>query len=318
MATLYLGIDGGGTKTAYALCDCSGKILIRKEGGTAHLKQVEPDKIAEEMKQTILSMLDEINANLSDIRYTFAGIPGFDEFPEIPTIFHKILKDILGTENFKLGNDCISGWAGSQAGKPGVNMVLGTGAIAYGIDYMGNEARASGWGPICGDEASAYWIGQQAIHLFCKQSDGRVNKSYLYEIMKSEFNIENDFDFIQKVIDMNEDRKCIAEISVLLSKAAVKGDESALNIIQEAAEEVASAIIAVVKKLKFSKDDKIYYSYSGGVFKMGKILTDRIEEKLGDEFIKVESILEPVSGSCLMAMKNDGVDITDHIIENLR
>lgn len=318
MANLYLGIDGGGTKTAFAICDASGKILSTREGGTAHLKQAKASEIEKEFNENVHSMLNEIGADVDDIVYAFAGVPGFDEFPEVPQEFEHIMTGLLNSKKFSLGNDCVSGWAGSQAGKPGVNMVLGTGAIAYGIDYKGNEARSSGWGPLCGDEASAYWIGQQAIHLFGKQSDGRVEKSHLYDIIRKKFAIESDFDFIQTVIDMNDDRKKIAEISMLLSEAAKEGDNSCIEVINFAAEEVVSAILAVVKKLDFDEKDDIYFSYSGGVFKMGSILTDRIENKLDNRFKKVDSILSPVAGSCLMAMKKSGVEISDEIIGKLR
>ena len=40
----------------------------------------------------------------------------------------------------------------------GVIVISGTGAIVYGINANGDEARASGWGYLLGDEGSGYDI----------------------------------------------------------------------------------------------------------------------------------------------------------------
>ena len=187
MSKVYIGIDAGGTKTAYAISDIKGNILVKRETTTIHAKQVSEDKIKEIVFTTVESMLNEIGKTKEDIGYLFAGLPGFGEFPEVMELFNKLFTELLGNKNYRLGNDSVAGWAGSQAGKPGVNMVLGTGAIAYGMDYKGNEERSSGWGPFCGDEGSAYWLGRETIKLFGKQSDGRVEKSHLYDIIKEKY-----------------------------------------------------------------------------------------------------------------------------------
>lgn len=319
MSKIYIGIDAGGTKTAFAACDKDGNVLLIKQTSTIHAKQVSEEEVKNTIFTTVRVILDELGIKIEDIGYIFAGVPGFGEFPEIMEIFDKLFLELLGNNNFKIGNDSVVGWAGSQAGKPGVNIVLGTGAIAYGMDYKGNEARSSGWGPYCGDEGSAYWIGNEAIKLFAKQSDGRIEKSYLYEIIKEKYDLDSDFDFIQKVIDLNGNRTEIAKFSRLLSQAAQMGDASAIEIIKSAAQEAVLAIKAVINKLDFEEDENIYYSYSGGVFNIGSLLTDNIEKDLSNpKLIKVDSVLTPVAGTCLMALRYDEIDLTEELIENLK
>lgn len=317
---IYLGIDAGGTSTDFSISDENGHILIEDKCETIHIKQVSKDIIEKRLFTTINKMIQKINSSIDNIECIFAGLPGFGEFPEVETLFTNLLKKLTGKNNFKLGNDCVSGWAGSQAAKPGVNMVLGTGSIAFGVDYKGNEERSSGWGPYCGDEGSGYWLGRETIFLFGKESDGRAEKGALYKLIKEEFNLVKDFDFIQKVLELNDDRTKIADFSKLLTKAANDGDKEAIKIIKKAAYESAIAIKAVIEKLNFEDNEKIYISYSGGVFNIGKLLTDEISELLSDdERIEIiDSILSPKRGSVLMALKNSGIDITNEIVENLK
>ena len=63
-------------------------------------------------------------------------------------------------------------------------------------------ARTSGWGYFCGDEGSAFWLGKKAIALFSKQADLRMEKTAIYEIMRSRLRLERDYDlyaYVHKV-----------------------------------------------------------------------------------------------------------------------
>lgn len=317
---IYLGIDAGGTKTALSLVDEKGNILSQTEMGTIHPKQVESEQIIKTLRNGLEELLKSTEKSIEDIQFTFAGVPGYGEFPEIIKLYNDIFTELFPNKNYKLGNDCVAGWAGSGAGKPGVNMVLGTGAIAYGIDYKENEERSSGWGPYCGDEGSAYWLGRKAIALFGKESDGRAPKSALYEIIREEYTLVNDFDFISVVLELEDNRTEIAKFSKILSRAASQGDEKAREIIQEAAFEASIAIKAIIDKLDFEEKEEIYVTYSGGVFKIGEMLTNEIAKLLeSDNRVKVlDSILSPMSGACLLALKYGNIEITDEIVENLK
>ena len=320
MSKVYIGIDAGGTKTAYLMIDENGKILEKESGPTVHIKQASEEDIRYSIEKSINTLLERAGKEISDIGHLFAGLPGFEAFPEVKILFSDIFSKLLGDGKFTLRNDAVAGWAGSQAARPGVNMVLGTGAIAYGIDSEGTEARSSGWGPYCGDEGSAYWMGRQAIGLFGRESDGRAPKSHLYELIKSEYELENDLDFISIILDLEDNRTEIAQLSRLLSKAAEMGDEEAISIINQASQEAVESIKAVINKLNFAEDEDIFFSYSGGVFNIGKLLTDPIEEALSKDsrFKKVDSVLQPVQGACLLALKYAGIEITDEILENLK
>ena len=73
---------------------------------------------------------------------------------------------------------------GSLALKPGINIVAGTGSIAFGKSRENVSARSGGWSTFFGDEGSCYWLGRRTMELFTKQADGRVKEGELYHILK--------------------------------------------------------------------------------------------------------------------------------------
>jgi N-acetylglucosamine kinase-like BadF-type ATPase len=50
---------------------------------------------------------------------------------------------------------------GALGERPGILLLAGTGSMALGRDADGRWARAGGWGPLLGDEGSAFWIGRE-------------------------------------------------------------------------------------------------------------------------------------------------------------
>lgn len=49
--------------------------------------------------------------------------------------------------------------------EPGIVLNAGTGSIAFGKNKKGKTARAGGFGPLLGDEGSAFWIGREYLKM---------------------------------------------------------------------------------------------------------------------------------------------------------
>lgn len=269
---IFIGIDGGGTKTKFTLK--KGDEVYSSKEKTIHPMQATKEEFYERIKNGIESVCKKAQVSISDISYTFAAIPGFGQYAQKEKDMPEIFEKILGTKNFKLANDAVVGWAGSLEAKEGVNLVLGTGAITYGVDKNGKKLRASGWGPKIGDEGSGYWIGMQIINAFTKQADFRHERGALYNIVKDYFSIENDLDIINIVEGMK--REEIAAISQILMQSVEKDDKDAKAILDKAAFEAASAIDATIEKLDF--DNPVKVSYSGGVFNIGEVFINKIKK----------------------------------------
>jgi len=318
----FLGIDGGGSTTEFILIDEKGNVLSRTIKETCHYKNTSFDTFKDVIKKGIEEVCNTANINIKDIDYSYLGIPGYGEIASDMPILEEIIKDILKGTDFKIGNDSEVGWAGSLACKPGINIVAGTGAIGFGIDGSGKTARSSGWGHFIGDEGSAYWLAKKLLETFSKQSDGRLERTHLYTILREHFKIEDNFDLIDimstaEYVKRNE----LSKLAKIISIAADKKDKYAVKIYSDAAYEHFLTIKAVIEKLDFNENEKITVSYSGGVFKAGKHILEPLREYLeglNRDIKLINPVLCPIKGAALYASKLYFGEVKKEIVENLK
>ena len=89
----------------------------------------------------------------------------------------------------KIVNDSVVGWAGSLGLSSGINLVAGTGSIAYGRNDAGEEARAGGWDERFSDEGSCYWLGMKSLELFCKRKRWKGGKRRSFGDFRNRFEL---------------------------------------------------------------------------------------------------------------------------------
>ncbi len=318
MKVFYLGVDGGGTKTAFALVSPDGTIAAYAAKGTSHPDQIGMDGVRETLSAGVGDVCSQAGIKPQDIKYSFWGLPGLGENQEHVPLFEKIVNDILTTDNFRCGNDVEAGWAGSLACQPGVHLVAGTGAIGYGKDQSGSTARSSGWGELFGDEGSAYWLAVRLLGLFSKQSDYRLPRSPLYGLVKEALNLTHDLDLFG-MRDFLTKRDEVAKLAVIVHEAAQAGDENAVALFKDAAFEHSLTVKAIISQLNFADDEPISVSYSGGVFKSGEFILAPLREYLTPMNAElVQPKLTPTAGACLYAMVLDGQEVGDSFLEKLQ
>lgn len=316
----YVGIDSGGTKTAFTVIDEFGNIKLEFQRGTGHYMQIGFDGFKDLYTEALGYIYRELNIGKESIAHIFMGIPGYGEVKSDGEILKKIISDLFIGLKYTVGNDVESGWAGSLACQPGINVVCGTGSIIVGVNEKNQVARSGGWGEFVGDEASAYWIAKKAIEIYSKQSDFRLERTIFHKIFKEDLNLNYDFELIDLLQNKYKlSRSKVAKISIIVSKIASLGDETAIGIFKEAAHEIYLMIHSVIKQLDFKENIKV--SYTGGVFKSENLILNPLKTELGKNKITVEiikPILSPAIGSALFAYKLDGNKITKEIIENLK
>lgn len=315
----YLGIDAGGTKTSFMLINHSGEVLSTYTSSTCHIHQVGFDAFKNGIEDGISKVCSEINIKKEDISYSFLGLPAYGENEEEKLKMNSIIGAILGQEKFSCGNDVEVALAGSLACEPGICIILGTGAIASGITANLESVRTSGWGYICGDEGSAYWIAKKGIEIFGKQSDHRLERTALYDIFKKELNLKKDFDLIFLIKDeYKQDRTKVAKLALLVYKAALLGDKYALNIYKEAAKECLLMVNGITNQLEFT--GVLNISYSGSVFNSKDLILNPLKKYLKDNYTSfnlIEPILPPIKGAALKALKLHQGEINKEVVYNL-
>ncbi|MBW4330674.1 N-acetylglucosamine kinase [Stakelama sp. CBK3Z-3] len=300
---LYLGIDGGGTKTEFVCIDQAGECLVRHREPTTYHLQVGLDGADRVIRNGIGAICAALDIAPTDIAQAFFGLPAFGEDSEADPQLVKLCGAAMGHDRYTCGNDMICGWAGSLACADGINLVAGTGSIGYG-ERQGRSARVGGWGEIFSDEGSAYWIALQGLNAFTRMSDGRLNKGPLYRIFREALSLDDDLDICSRIMgEHGLQRDGIAALASIVATAADTGDATARDIQIRAADELVRMAISLSRTLGFSEEETVPLSWSGGVLRNVRAVQDAFRGGLSRHrgFDIVEPRHDPGYGAALYA-----------------
>ncbi|AOH82653.1 N-acetylglucosamine kinase [Sphingomonas panacis] len=263
--TIFLGVDGGGTKTEFVCIDESGQVVARALTGTTYHLQVGFDEAVRRLAEGIGAVCAQLAISAAEIRYAFFGLPAFGEDAAVDPLLAAACGRLLGHDRYACDNDMVCGWAGSLACADGINLVAGTGSIGYG-ERQGRKARVGGWGEMFSDEGSAYWIAIQGLNAFTRMSDGRLPVGPLHDGFRAALGLANDLDICAKVMgEHGMARDAIAGLAPIVSQAAEAGDMAAAAILEQAGAELAGLAQALRKRLGFADEETVLLSWSGGV-----------------------------------------------------
>jgi N-acetylglucosamine kinase-like BadF-type ATPase len=160
---IYLGIDGGGSKTKFLLEDETGNPIQNFETGPSNWLSAG----AERSRQSIADGISELTQIPNIVCGGFAGAGR----PEGIDFFSKCLHDLLPAAKVLVETDAFVAYTGAIGLEPGVLLIAGTGSIAIGRRADGEMIRVGGWGPIFSDEGSGFWIGREAIRFALRAHD---------------------------------------------------------------------------------------------------------------------------------------------------
>lgn len=299
----YLGIDGGGTKTKFTLCTKDLKIVGEYKSSPCHYLQIGYDGLENMIRNGVSEVCKIARISDENIAHAFIGCAGYEDIAADTPKINASLAKAMGTTPFSVGNDCDNALAGALGGKPGINIIAGTGSIGSGRDESGNHKRCGGWHhAIGGDEGSGYWIAWRLIHEYQRQSDGRDEKTALYDAINEALDLKSDDELVTRVVEeWQMDRKKIAALSPICSKLYEAGDPYAAEILKDCAHELADHAIALKSQLDFKGD--IPVSGTGGIFKIGPAVTDEFNRILKEHgMYYVAPLYDPDMGSVLLAI----------------
>lgn len=292
--SLYIGIDGGGSKTRFACFDERGKLLREHLAGGCYYRQLGADAVEKTIIDGIKAVTDGLGGELAAVSF---GMPGYGEALAEDESFAARLAQKLAPAPFFAANDVAMAYHGAFAGAAGILLVSGTGSMAWGQDERGVQRRCGGWSEHFGDEGSGYWVGREAIALFSKQSDGRLPKTVFYRLFKEYMSSpmeEDDLALVPRIEALFASRSQVAAIHRVLLKAAELGDSQAVGIYERAAVELAS----IVKGMRGSMDfaSAVPVSWVGGMFNCEELLLEPFKRNVEAAF--AASFHPPILGPC--------------------
>ncbi len=320
---MFLGVDGGGTKTAFCLVDRDGRVAAQARTSGSYYFSGASEGIGlveRALRQGVESVCADAGIQPSGIAYAFFGLPGYGEAPGDLPILDAAPRAVLGHDRYTCDNDTVCGWAGSLGAADGINVLSGTGSMTYG-ERAGRGVRVGGWGELFSDEGSAYWIAVRGLNAFTRMSDGRLPEGPLAGILRRHLSLASDLTVSD--VGFNQwhgERGEIAALSRQVVEAAGLGDPCAAAILSEAGRELALLVDATRTRLGFEPGEPVPVSYSGGAFTADAVL-DAFTRELKDLHTGYElrrPLYEPVIGAALYAAKLAGTPLDQAALDRLR
>lgn len=303
---LFLGVDGGGTKTRFVLTRSGGAVVAEALRGSCYHPQIGLEGLREVLASGVSEVAGAAGVRAEDIASAFFGIPGYGEDSAATGAIETLPAAILGHGRYDCDNDMVCGWAGSFACADGINVVAGTGSIGYGRRGE-RAARAGGWGELFSDEGSAYWVAVQGLNAFSRMSDGRLPRGPLYARVQQAFDLTSDLDLCARTLgEAAISRDALAQHARLVVESARDGDDAALDILARAGRELAGIADAVRIALGFPDGVPVPVSWSGGCFKAGDALLAPFKAALHavcPNFAPQSPLHPPHVGAALLAEK---------------
>lgn len=253
----YIGVDGGGTKTAYALFDENKNLLsmVKTKGCNHENLEGSFEEACEIIMEGVTNLLLENKLKLCDIDGILMGIAGVDH-----QFQHDALYSILanqGLKNFEIYND---GFIVTKAGVPsgvGIGYNCGTGTCCNSIDSRGNMLQVGGFGELSGDSGNGYWIAERAFRIVYFDVVLQAEKSLLTKLFFEKFGV-NDKEGVLSVIPKfeNEDTRdeVCRNLTDIFFEASFLGDKAVLRVIDEMAETGSDFICAHLKQQVFDTE----------------------------------------------------------------
>lgn len=299
----YIGVDGGGTKTAFALFDENKNMLETVTGPGSNHENLESsfDGASDIIMAGLKDLCATAGIALSDVSFTLMGLAGIDHPYQ-----YDIMCDMLrkkGLANFEVFNDGFIVVKAGATGKSAIGYNCGTGVCCNGIGLDGKMLQLAGLGDFSGDISGGGNIVVEAFRLVYNELFLGLEKTLITEMVMQKYGFKDRGEFLGLIekIEGEDGAEHIRNMVVSFFEAAKQGDKPACDYCERMAIRGAQLISALSKELDFG-DGEVEIVLSGSInvkadnkFYLDMLLA-KAEEFSGKKlkFIKLDAL--PVTG----------------------
>ncbi len=260
-----LGVEGGGTKTAWILVERSGDELNILDQGTlpsSNFRLATPDRLR--------AIFSELPKQIDRAGVFLAGCGTAEDRHSLSNLS----AEIWPGAKILTGSDRDSGLAAALGHGDGIVVNAGSGSSVTGRrgDRIEN---AGGWGHILGDTGGGYFISIRALRLILREYDlhrGEVQLTAKILHARSLNNLDELVRWAQTA-----DKMEIATLAPVVFEAAASGDVRVMEIIEEGALVLCEYTEAVASRLHLLAPKVMLL---GGLFHRDSIYTHAFRRRL--------------------------------------
>jgi N-acetylmuramic acid 6-phosphate etherase len=259
-----LGVEGGGTKTAWVLVQRAAEGLRVVDQGKlppSNFRLTPPDRLR--------SIFRQLPQEADRVGMFLAGC-GIDDRSSL----ERLCAEIWPNAKIVAGSDRDSGLAAALGRSDGIAVNAGTGATVTGRRGDRIE-KAGGWGHILGDAGGGYFLSLQALRLILREYDLHRGEAQFTASILQALSLNSRDELVRWA--QTADKMEIATLTPIVFEAAKNGDLNVVKIIEEGAEVLTEYTGAVAARLGLLAPKVILL---GGLFQRDSLYVAAFKRKL--------------------------------------
>jgi N-acetylglucosamine kinase-like BadF-type ATPase len=319
---LYLGVDGGGTKTEAWVVDGEGRLRGRGHGGASNHQESTLDEAVRNVEDAIEKAVRASGLTVHDLTHAAMGLAGAD-FPEDVAALTDALAPALGRLPFGIVNDAEVALAGGARTGAGVAVVAGTGTNVVGLFRDGERFQIGGLGYELGDEGGGSDLVRHALHYAFRGAEGRGAPTLLSDLALQALGSGDFTDLARGLYFGRIAREEVHLLAPLVFMAARQGDQVAQDLLFANGLKLGESAGAAVQKIETRDGPGVEVVLVGSLW-LGPhpLFRDGFMVGLHRKVVEADvhdPELPPPAGAVLMAAAADGgAGCADVIREGLR
>jgi N-acetylglucosamine kinase-like BadF-type ATPase len=314
MREVFLGVDGGGTKTHACIVDLQGNILGTAANGGANWERSGIGSVQKSLDEIIGAALRSAQVQREDIVDSTLALAGID-WEEDQNLFIPVIQELGLQGRCTLINDSFAAlFAGAPSGI-GCVSIAGTGGKSAGRDGV---RTVQTMGMDLGEGGGAGQLISLTLESIARSFHGIQPRTALYTEFVQFMGFQDTKAFFIAIardrIDPNE------SIAPLIFDLCSRGDIEAIKIVSQVAKQHALDIYGVVNQLDF-RSGSIPIVRAGGLHTANNAIFDNAFETELKSFLPLASIsvlnVAPVYGSVIQAAQRFFTETPDNFLKNL-
>lgn len=310
---LWIGIDGGGTKTTAVIGDESGHLLAVAKGSSGNLTAISTEQLYTLINELIDQLLIKTGAALTDVEMVFAAMAGADRQAEQQKIYDAF-KHSPVLEKLEIQSDIHAALAAGSWGREGTLLIAGTGAIIFGYEQQ-KTFRVGGWGYLLGDEGSGYHLGKLAVRSVLDAHDGKVPLKPFQENILTHFNVLSPDQLITVIYGSPNPVTAISSVSRIVLEA-IEEDQLAKSIVDK----VQAALMELIESAYSRIDRTKPVVLHGGLFSNDSFyekFTVRFSSRFPD-LVALKPTISGTVGAYLLALHEKNIEVSDQVKQTIQ
>src|SRR5437660_37225 len=303
-----LGIEGGGTKTAWVLVEtvagvnapsCEFRVIDHGKLPPSNFRLTTSDRL-----RTILA---ELPKQIDRAGVFLAGCGTEEDRSSLK----QICLEVWPNAKIVTGSDRDSGLAAALDRGDGIVVNAGSGSSVTGRRGERIE-RAGGWGHILGDAGGGYFLSIHALRLVLREHDlGRSEMDFTAKILRV-LSLNNLDELVRWV--QTADKMELAMLAPVVFEAATGGDGRMMEIIEEGARVLCEYSEAVASRLHLLAPKVVLI---GGLFQRDSIYTHafrrRLKKNLPDARVTTAERAPELGAAWLAAELGDHITVREKL-----